>query len=60
MRRHRFSELRVGPEVTRDPLLWIGEVRVVPTADLLLGADWLGSRRVWLSFATRQIFVALR
>jgi hypothetical protein len=60
MRQHRFNELRVGPEVTRDPLLWIASVRVVPTADFLLGADWLGSRRVWLSFATRQMFVMMR
>jgi hypothetical protein len=30
----------------------------VPIVDLLLGADWLAQRRVWLSFATRQVFVA--
>jgi hypothetical protein len=60
MRRHRFIELRVGPEVTRDPTLWIAEVRVVPIVDMLLGADWLLTRRVWLSFATKQLFVAAR
>lgn len=58
MYRHRFSELRVGSEVTRNPVLWVASVRVVPIVDLLLGADWLESRRVWLSFATKQIFVA--
>jgi len=58
MRRHQFGEMRVGPVVTRDPALWVAEVRVVPIVDLLLGADWLGTRRVWLSFATRQMFVA--
>jgi hypothetical protein len=35
-------------------------VRVVPIVDMLLGADWLVSRRVWLSFATKQMFVAAR
>ncbi len=60
MRRHRFTELRVGVEVVREPTLWIASVRVVPTADLLLGGDWLGSQRVWLSFATQQMFVASR
>ena len=60
MRRHRFAELRVGPEATRDPTLWVAPVRVVPVVDMLLGADWLGSRRVWLSFATKQMFVAGR
>jgi hypothetical protein len=58
MYRHRFSELRVGSEVTRNPVLWVASVRVVPIVDLLLGADWLEPRRVWLSFATKQIFVA--
>jgi Aspartyl protease len=58
MRHHRFAELRVGREQTRDPMLWVSPVHVVPIVDMLLGADWLRTRRVWLSFATRQIFVA--
>jgi hypothetical protein len=32
----------------------------VPIVDMLLGTDWLRSRRVWLSFATKQMFVAVR
>jgi hypothetical protein len=58
MHLHRFAELRVGPDVMRDPALWVASVRVVPIVDMLLGADWLQTRRVWLSFATKQIFVA--
>jgi hypothetical protein len=60
MHLHRFGELRVGPDVTRDPMLWVAPVHVVPIVDMLLGADWLRSRRVWISFATKQIFVAAR
>jgi hypothetical protein len=60
MRLHRFSELRVGPDVTRDPMLWVASAHVVPIVDMLLGADWLQARRVWLSFATKQMFVAAR
>ena len=60
MRRHRFAELRIGADITRDPTLWVASVRVVPIVDMLLGADWLGSRHVWLSFATKQMFVAGR
>lgn len=60
MHRHRFTELRVGPVTTRDPTLWVASVRVVPIVDMLLGADWLLTRRVWLSFATKQLFVAGR
>ena len=60
MRRHRFAELRVGPTVTPNPMLWVAPVHVVPIVDMLLGADWLRSRHVWLSFATQQLFVATR
>jgi Aspartyl protease len=59
MRLHRFTELRIGPDITRDPRLWVASARVVPIVDMLLGADWLLSRRVWLSYATRQFFVAV-
>jgi hypothetical protein len=58
MHLHRFAELRVGPDVMPDPALWVAAVRVVPIVDMLLGADWLQTRRVWLSFATKQVFVA--
>jgi predicted aspartyl protease len=57
MRRHRFAEMQIGPDTTRNPMLWVATVRVVPIVDMLLGADWLGARRVWLSFATKQVFV---
>jgi hypothetical protein len=60
MHQHRFTELRVGPDAMRDAALWVAPVRVVPIVDMLLGADWLRTRRVWLSFATRQVFVAAR
>ena len=59
MRLHRFAELRVGPDTTRNLPLWVASVHVVPIVDMLLGADWLAPRRVWLSFATRQMFVAV-
>jgi hypothetical protein len=25
---------------------------------MLLGADWLAGKRVWISYATRQVFAA--
>lgn len=58
MRLHRFDAMQVGPEVVRSPSIWAATVHVVPIVDLLLGVDWLLSRHVWLSFATRQVFVA--
>jgi predicted aspartyl protease len=55
--RHRFSELRVGSIKIAAP-----EVRVarLPRAgvDMLLGMDVLKSRRIWISYATAQLFMA--
>ncbi|HEY1936219.1 MAG TPA: retroviral-like aspartic protease family protein [Acetobacteraceae bacterium] len=57
MHRHRFASLRIGPEVQRDPWLWVASVHVVPIVDALLGEDWVAAqRRVWISFATGQVF----
>ena len=59
MRRHRFASLQIGSELQRDPELWVTSVRVTPIVDALLGADWLAQqRRVWISFATSQVFFA--
>jgi Aspartyl protease len=60
MRLHRFGSMQVGPEVIRDPSVWAATVHVVPIVDMLLGEDWLRSRHVWLSFTTKQVFVAGR
>ncbi|MDQ2803747.1 MAG: retroviral-like aspartic protease family protein [Pseudomonadota bacterium] len=54
----RVASLRVGDDTTTDPVLLAAPVEVTPIVDMLLGADWLARRRVWLSYATRQVFVA--
>jgi hypothetical protein len=59
MRLHRFETLSVGPVTMMKPTLWVSPVRIVPIVDMLLGADWLSTRRMWLSFATKQVFVAI-
>jgi aspartyl protease len=58
MRRHQFRSLRVGAQIIDAPLIWVAPVRLSPIVDMVLGADWLAGRRVWISYATRQIFVA--
>jgi hypothetical protein len=55
--RHRFATLAIGDEIIRDPALWVGNARSLLIVDLLLGADWLRARTVWLSYATIQVFV---
>jgi hypothetical protein len=56
--RHQFRSLLVGGQAIISPTLWVEPVRLRPIADMLLGADWLARRRIWISFATRQLFVA--
>jgi predicted aspartyl protease len=56
VRVHQFRELLVGDARIEDPTL-----AVVPNdsavGDALLGGDFLRDRRIWLSFATRRLFV---
>jgi aspartyl protease len=55
---HRFRSLQVGRQVIDAPTIWVAPIRLSPIVDMLLGADWLVSRRIWISYATQQIFVA--
>jgi hypothetical protein len=56
--RHRFGALTVGNQTIASPSLWVEPIRLTPIVDMLLGADWLAGRRIWISFTTRQLFVA--
>ena len=60
MHRHTFRSLQVGGQKTDSPVLWVAPVQLTPIVDMLLGADWLAGRRIWISYATRQLFVAAR
>ena len=59
LRRHRFEEVRVGPELFRGLRLSVGDLDL-READMLLGMDYARTRRLWLSYATNQLFVAPR
>jgi hypothetical protein len=56
--RHRFSALAVGNQTIASPSLWVEPIRLSPIVDMLLGVDWLTGRRIWISFTTRQLFLA--
>jgi predicted aspartyl protease len=60
MHRHTFHSLRIGDEVIERPLIWVAPIRLTPIVDMLLGADWLFDRHIWISYTTRQLFVATR
>ncbi len=52
---HRFRQLVIGTETTRDPVLTVAPL--AEPVDLLLGADWFATREVWISYATNTLFV---
>jgi predicted aspartyl protease len=56
---HRLSRMEIGREVVRNPALIVADVRL-RDADLILGVDFLGSRRIWLSYGSQQIFLSRR
>jgi hypothetical protein len=56
-RLHRFSLLRIGPAVAQDPLLSVLPVDA-GVGDALVGEDFIDGRRIWLSFANREVFIA--
>ncbi|MDE2582738.1 MAG: clan AA aspartic protease [Rhodospirillales bacterium] len=58
VRLQRFRSLQVGPWLARDPVLPILPLPA-GVGDGLVGEDFLLHRRVWLSFAAPQMFVAV-
>ena len=58
MHRQTFRSLEVGGLAIASPAIWVAPVHLSPIVDMLLGMDWLSGRRIWISFATRQLFIA--
>ena len=56
---HRFSQLEIGAETIRNPEIVVTDVSL-SDADLVLGIDFLKSRRLWLSYGSQQIFLSHR
>jgi predicted aspartyl protease len=52
--RHRFDRLRIGDIAYANPSISIGAFRFTG-ADMLLGADWLRTHRVWISYASHHV-----
>ena len=55
--RHQFAELRIGTLRIAAPAIRVAALPR-PSVDMLLGMDVLGSRRIWISYATAQVFIA--
>jgi hypothetical protein len=55
-RRHRFGSLGLPGAMLRDPTVNIADLRL-PGVEMLLGADFLGQRRTWISYGTSRLFL---
>jgi len=56
---HRFAKLELGSIVLRNPEIVVADMKL-READLVLGVDLLSSRRLWLSYGSRRIFISSR
>jgi predicted aspartyl protease len=56
---HQFTRLQVGTEVIRNPQILVTDLSL-NEADIVLGVDILNSRRLWLSYGSRRIFLSTR
>ncbi len=54
---HRFNEIRIGGQDFRNQAIHVAPVKL-RDVDMLLGADYLRTRHVWLSYATHRMFSA--
>jgi predicted aspartyl protease len=56
MRQHVFGEVQIGPERFTRREMAVGGT-LLGGGDMLLGLDYLGTRRVWVSYALRRMFI---
>lgn len=56
VRQHAATELRVGWEALPGAVVSVARIDI-PGADMLLGMDYLGGRRVWVSYASGRVFI---
>ncbi|MCW3476833.1 retroviral-like aspartic protease family protein [Limobrevibacterium gyesilva] len=53
---HRFREIKVGDETFPAPAMLVTD-RPEPGIDMIIGSDYLGGRRIWLSYARKRVFI---
>ncbi len=57
-RLHQFQVLKIGPAQATRPLLSVLSDDVPAIGDALVGEDFINGRRIWMSFTSREVFVA--
>jgi predicted aspartyl protease len=56
LHRHRFAELGLPGGLQHDVPIDIADMRL-PGVEMLLGVDYLGPQRTWISYSTGRLFV---
>jgi predicted aspartyl protease len=56
---HQFSQLEIGDEVVHHPEFVVTDIKL-SDADLVLGINFLITRRVWFSYGSKQVFLSHR
>jgi clan AA aspartic protease (TIGR02281 family) len=59
VRRHQFRSLTIGLENYNHPMLTIGDL-APGIGGMLLGVDYARTHRLWISYASRRVFVGER
>lgn len=54
----RFQTLKVGGDVLDRPALWVGELPDFAAA-VIIGGDYLATRRIWLDLGAGQVFLTM-
>ena len=57
IRQTTFKQLKVGTDILPNPVLTIADLPAF-AGDLLVGADYIGTRRLWFSFRMGRVFVS--
>ena len=55
---HRFGEIGFAGQVFRNQMLVVTDLPE-PNIDMIIGADYLARRHIWLSYARRRAFIEM-
>lgn len=59
VRLHKFRQLHIGPVMMETPTVCVLPPDAPGVSENIVGGDFFSGRRVWLSFATKQVFVTM-